>query len=176
MSLYASMLLELAFHKHSNGPKRHFLLYLPLLSAANMIAVDALAHIYKPPTGVNVSSVVSAEVIWRPVCHRPAVPNPQQWWPMGARFLLKFECGAVIKTYCSPTDKSRSFYGRCAEAEPQGIQNECIHYCGAFGNLQEMELTAYIVKFYSNGVICCTGWLKLFQLGKPLKVIPLDCF
>lgn len=88
--------------------------------------------------------------------------------------MLKLECGAVIKTYCNPTRKA-DLYDRSAKGEPQGIQNECIHYSAAFENLQEMEMTAYIRKFYSNSVICRTQWLRLIQLPlfyeKQLKVI-----
>lgn len=88
--------------------------------------------------------------------------------------VLNFEWRAVIKTYCNPTIKA-DLYDCGTKGEPQGIQNECIHYCGAFRNLQEMEMTAYIRKLYSNRVICCTQWLRLIQLPlfyeKQLKVI-----
>lgn len=137
---------------------------------------------------------ICSEVKRGPVRHHGArsAPNPQQWWAhlqktdgcAGAILqrswsVLKFERGAVIKTYCNPTIKA-DLYDCGAKGEPQGIQNECIHYCGTFRNLQEMEMTAYIRKFYSNSVICCTQWLRLIQLPlfyeKQLKVITWDSF
>lgn len=141
---------------------------------------------------VKVSSVASA-LGWSEDHHQAgSAPTPQQWrahfqktdGSVGAllqcsRSVRIFECGAVIKTYCKPTIKA-DLYDCGAKGEPQGIQNECIHYCGAFRTLQEMEMTAYTRKFYSSSVICCAQWLRLIQLPlfyeKQLKVITWDCF
>lgn len=50
-----------------------------------------------------------------------------------AEILLKFECGAVIKTYCGPTIKADLHDCRDKE-EPQGV----------------VEMSAYITAFYSK--------------------------